>query len=207
MATGMVRAPRMAEPLAGKVAWVAGVGEGSSELARETGQAAALLLAAKGARVLVSGAVERTLGACVGEIAHAGGQARHLVAQLKTADDARACVAAARERFGSLDIAVFCCSGQLEGVARAFDAARDSIGRGGRLVVLVAEPAGEPRVAPFVQEVARLFQPRGITCNAVLLSALPPPVRAVEPADIAALAAFLAGPEGAVISGATVTVA
>jgi NAD(P)-dependent dehydrogenase (short-subunit alcohol dehydrogenase family) len=196
----------MVEPLAGKVAWVAGVGEGTGALARGMGQATALLLAAKGARVLVSGGVEKSLGACVGEIAHGGGQARHVVAELRTAEDARACVTAACERFGSLDVAVFCCSGQLEGVARAFDAARDSIARGGRLLVLVAEPAGEPRVAPFVQEVARLFAPRGITCNAVLVSALPPVLRAAEPEDIAEVAAFLAGPGGAVISGTTLTV-
>jgi NAD(P)-dependent dehydrogenase (short-subunit alcohol dehydrogenase family) len=197
----------MAEPLAGKVAWVAGEGEGATELARGVGQAAALLLAARGARVLVSGADERSLGACVGEIAHAGGQARHIVARLETADDARACVAAAKDRFGALDVAVFSCPGQLEGVARAFDAARDAIGRGGRLVLLVAEPIGEPRVAPFVHEVARLFAPRGITCNAVLVSPVTPPIRAAEPEDIAELAALLAGPAGAVVTGATLTVA
>jgi NAD(P)-dependent dehydrogenase (short-subunit alcohol dehydrogenase family) len=197
----------MVEPLAGKVAWVAGVGEGTSELSRSIGHAAALLLAARGARVLVSGAEERALGMCVGEIAHAGGQARHLVAALRTADDARACVNAARERFGALDIAVFSCSGQLEGVARAFDAARDSLAKGGRLMVLVAEPVGDPRVAPFVQEVARLFAPRGITCNAVLVCAGPPAIRASEPEDVAELAAFLAGPAGVVITGTTLTVA
>ena len=84
----------MREPLAEKVAWVAGVGEGTSELARGVGRAAALLLAARGARVLVSGAEERAVGACVGEIAHGGGQARHLAVALRTTAGrrARACV-------------------------------------------------------------------------------------------------------------------
>jgi NAD(P)-dependent dehydrogenase (short-subunit alcohol dehydrogenase family) len=196
----------MPEVLAGKVAWVAGVGEGTGELARGIGHAAALLLAARGAQVLVSGADERALGACVGHIAHGGGKARHLVAKLETAADARACVAAARERFGALDIAVFSCVGPLEGVARAFDAVRDAIGRGGRLVLLVAEPAGEPRVAPFVHEVARLFAPRGVTCNAVLVGDVRAPIRAAEAEDIAELAALLVGPAGAVLTGATLTV-
>jgi NAD(P)-dependent dehydrogenase (short-subunit alcohol dehydrogenase family) len=196
----------MAEPLAGKVAWVAGVGEGTGELARGIGRATALLLAAKGARVLVTGAEERKLGECVGEIAHGGGKARHLVAELRTVDDARKCIDAARERFGSLDIAIFCSTGPLEGVARAFDAARDVVGRGGRFLVLRAEPEPESRVVPFVQEVARLFAPRGITCNAIVASALPAPVRPAQPEDVAALAVFLTGPEGVVVTGATLPV-
>jgi NAD(P)-dependent dehydrogenase (short-subunit alcohol dehydrogenase family) len=194
----------MSEPLAGKVAWVAGVGEGTSDTARGVGRASALLLAARGARVLVSGADERALGACVGEIAHGGGQARHIVCGLQTPDDARACVEAARERFGGLDLAVFGCAASLEGVARAFDVAKDAIRRGGRLV-LVAHGA-ESRVPAFVQEVARVFAPRGITCNAVLCGALPPAIRAAEPEDVAELVALFAGPAGEVISGATLTV-
>ncbi|MGO8991863.1 MAG: SDR family NAD(P)-dependent oxidoreductase [Polyangiaceae bacterium] len=194
----------MVEPLAGKVAWVAGVGEGATELERGVGGASALLLAARGARVLVSGAREKALGACVGEIAHAGGQARHVVAELRTADDARICIDGARDRFGALDVAVFAGS-PLEGVARAFDAARDAMRRGGRLVLL-APSDSEPRASAFVREVARVFAPRGITCNAVLLAAKPAPIRVAEPEDVAELVAFLSGPAGEVVTGATLTV-
>jgi NAD(P)-dependent dehydrogenase (short-subunit alcohol dehydrogenase family) len=196
----------MSDELAGKVAWVAGVGAGTGDRARRLGHATALLLAAKGARVLVTGENERALGACVGEIAHGGGQARHLVAKLGTAEDARACVAAATERFGGLHFVVH-CSGVLEEAARAFDGGRDAIGRGGRLVVLVAEPPGEPRVGPFVREVARVFAPRGITCNAVVAGDVVPPTRAAEPEDFAELAASLAGPLGAVVTGTAILVA
>jgi len=196
----------MGEALGGKVAWVAGVGDGTSERAREIGRAVALLFAAKGARVLVTGADEKTIGRCIGEIAHGGGQARHFVAKLETGDDARASVAAARERFGALDVVVLCVSGALDGAARAFDAARAEIGRGGKLVLVVADPPGDPRVAPFVREVAKLFAPRGIPCNAVLVGDVPPPIRAAEAEDIAELAAILAGAGGDVMTGATLTV-
>jgi NAD(P)-dependent dehydrogenase (short-subunit alcohol dehydrogenase family) len=195
----------MPEPLAGKVAWVAGVGEGTTELARELGQATALRLAARGAQVLVTGATEKALGACVGEIAHAGGTGRHLVAALRTAEDARACVAGVVERFAALDVAVF-ASTDLEGVARAFDAARDSMRRGGRLVLLFAAAGRDPRVSAFVQEVARAFAPRGITCNALLVGAVTAPIRAAEAEDVAELVAFLAGPAGEVVSGTALTV-
>jgi NAD(P)-dependent dehydrogenase (short-subunit alcohol dehydrogenase family) len=191
----------MGEPLAGKVAWVAGVGEGAGDLLRGVGRASALLLAARGARVLVSGPDERALGACVGEIAHGGGQARHIVTELRTSVDARASVEAARERFGRLDLAVIASAGSLEGVARAFDAARDAIQRGGRLV-LVAQ-GGEERVPAFVQEVARVFAPRGITCNAVLLGAVPVAIRTAEAEDVAELVLSLASRTGEAISGAT----
>jgi NAD(P)-dependent dehydrogenase (short-subunit alcohol dehydrogenase family) len=194
----------MAEPLAGKVAWVAGVGEGTTELARGLGQASALLLAARGAHVLVTGPAEKALGACVGEIAHAGGAGRHLVAGLRTADDARACVAGALERFGALDVAVF-ASTDLEGVARAFDAARDSMRRGGRLILLFAASGRDPRVSAFVQEVARAFAPRGITCNAILAGAVTPPIRPAEAEDVAELVAFLASPAGDVVTGTALT--
>jgi NAD(P)-dependent dehydrogenase (short-subunit alcohol dehydrogenase family) len=191
------------DPLAGKVAWVAGVGEGTSELGRGLGRSSALLLASLGARVLVTGVDERALGTCVGEIVHGGGTARHLVSALRSAEEARASVAGLMERFGSLDVAVV-ASTALEGVARAFDAARDSMGRGGRLVLVVSASAHEPRVTAFVQEVARAFAPRGITCNAVLAGAVSAPIRAAEAEDVAELVAFLCGPAGEVVSGTTI---
>jgi NAD(P)-dependent dehydrogenase (short-subunit alcohol dehydrogenase family) len=191
----------MAEWLAQKVAWVACMGEGSQDLA----DAAALLLAARGARVLVTGPDEKALGACVGEIAHAGGIARHLLAPLQTTDDARACIAGAVERFGALDVAVFVSGGALEPVARAFDAAKSAIGKGGRLVLVA--PGRDPRVTAFVQEVARVFAPKGLTCNAVLTGAAPKATRAAEPEDVAELVLAFCGRAGDPVSGAALPVA
>jgi NAD(P)-dependent dehydrogenase (short-subunit alcohol dehydrogenase family) len=189
----------MTESLAGKVAWVAGVGEGA------VGHAIALVLAARGGKVLVTGAAERLLGACVGEIAHAGGTARHLVSTMTTVEDARACVAGAVERFGGLDVGVFVIEKELESVARAFDAAKASMRPGGRLVVVAQ--AGDPRVSELVREVARVFAPSKLTCNAVLAGAAPKAIRAGEPEDVAAIVAFLCSPAAEAISGATLPVA
>lgn len=66
----------------------------------EIGRAVALALAAQGARVVVSGPVERSLGETVGEIAYGGGKARHVVG------DPNAAAARAREVFGPVDIVV-----------------------------------------------------------------------------------------------------
>jgi NAD(P)-dependent dehydrogenase (short-subunit alcohol dehydrogenase family) len=195
----------MVAPLAGKVAWVAGVGEGTGELAVGVGRAAALLLSARGARVLVTGATEKTLGACVGEIAHGGGAARHLVSALRTTDEARACVASAVERFGGLDVAVVVTGGELEGAARAFDAAKAAMPRGGRLILVA--PGRDPRIADFVQEVARAFAARGLACNAVATGSAAKLTRDAEPEDVAELIALLCGRAGDVVTGATLPVA
>src|SRR5207244_128683 len=62
-------------PMAGgevQVALVVGGGEG-------IGRAVALALAARGASVILLGADERRVAEVVGEIAHGGGRARHVV--------------------------------------------------------------------------------------------------------------------------------
>lgn len=82
-----------------KVAWVAGGGEG---LGREV----ALLLAARGARVFVTGPDERRLGETVGEIANGGGKARHLRGDPGSLEHRNAAAARAREVFGGLDVVV-----------------------------------------------------------------------------------------------------
>jgi NAD(P)-dependent dehydrogenase (short-subunit alcohol dehydrogenase family) len=85
--------------LGGQVAIVTGGGKG-------IGRAIALELAGRGARVLVSGRDERALGETVGEIAHAGGQARHLAGDVRDEAHGRALVARATETWGQLDIVV-----------------------------------------------------------------------------------------------------
>src|ERR1022692_4514441 len=80
----------MARLLDGQVALVTGGGKG-------IGRAIALELSAGGARVLVTGRDERALGETVGEIAHGGGQARHLVGDVREEPHARAAAAKATE--------------------------------------------------------------------------------------------------------------
>lgn len=85
--------------VAGKVAWVTGAGRG-------IGRAIALELAARGAKVLVTGKSERTIGEAVGEIAYQGGVARHFVANVCEPDALEAAARRAVELWGSLDIVV-----------------------------------------------------------------------------------------------------
>jgi hypothetical protein len=85
---------RMRRKLDGQVAVVAGGGEG-------TARSVALLLAARGARVVVTGKDERALGETVGEIAHGGGQARHVVTE-----DLGPAVERALSVFGRVDVVV-----------------------------------------------------------------------------------------------------
>jgi len=85
--------------LEGRVAWVTGGGKG-------IGRSIALHLAARGARVLVTGREEKALAGVVGEIANGGGQARHLVSDVREARDLEAAVKKAVDAFGGLDIAV-----------------------------------------------------------------------------------------------------
>jgi len=90
----------MAEPsLAGQVAIVTGGGKG-------IGRAIALELAGRGASVIISGREERALGEVVGEIAHAGGRARHLAGDVRDEAHALALVARGIAEWGRLDIVV-----------------------------------------------------------------------------------------------------
>jgi NAD(P)-dependent dehydrogenase (short-subunit alcohol dehydrogenase family) len=86
-------------PLDGKVALVTGGGTG-------IGRAIALELSARGARLLVTGRNERPLGEVVGELANAGGQARHLAGDVRDPAHARGAVARAVETWGHLDLVV-----------------------------------------------------------------------------------------------------
>jgi len=88
-----------ARSLDGQVAIVTGGGKG-------IGRAIALELSACGARVLVTGRDERALGETVGEIAHGGGKARHLVGDVREMSHARAAAAAVVETWGSLSVVV-----------------------------------------------------------------------------------------------------
>ena len=83
-------------PLRGHVALITGGGKG-------IGRAIALELAAQGASVVVTGRDERSLGETVGEIASAGGQARHLAGDVRDDGHMRAATARAIDTWGRLD--------------------------------------------------------------------------------------------------------
>jgi NAD(P)-dependent dehydrogenase (short-subunit alcohol dehydrogenase family) len=164
--------------LEGKVAWVAGGGEGF-------GRAVALALSARGARVLVTGPAERALGETVGEVVHGGGKARHLVVPPGDAAAANGAAERARELFGGLDVVVVAGPATVDDDATAlratlldahlaFDAAIAQMRSAGRLFAVRA--FGRPPVAAamldagllgLVRAVAQTLEGRGITCNAV----------------------------------------
>jgi NAD(P)-dependent dehydrogenase (short-subunit alcohol dehydrogenase family) len=102
--------------LDGNVAWVTGGGRG-------IGRAIALELASRGAKVLVSGRSEGPLGEVVGEIAHQGGRAKHLVADVRRPADLDAAARTAVETFGGLDIVV-----ANAGTSGAFPIGADDVG-------------------------------------------------------------------------------
>src|SRR5258708_26860714 len=85
--------------LEGQVAIVTGGGKGS-------GRAVALELAARKASVLITGRDERALGEAVGEMANAGGRARHLVGDVREPEAAARAVARAKELWGGIHIVV-----------------------------------------------------------------------------------------------------
>ncbi|HXX66035.1 MAG TPA: SDR family NAD(P)-dependent oxidoreductase [Polyangiaceae bacterium] len=85
--------------LEGQVAVITGGGKG-------IGKAIALHLSAHGVRVLLTGRDERALGDTVGEIAHAGGQARHWVGDVRDHAHVRAAVERAVSAWRRLDVVV-----------------------------------------------------------------------------------------------------
>src|SRR5580658_313806 len=88
----------MAEPfLSGQVAVVTGGGKG-------IGRAIALELAGRGARVLVAGRQERALGEVVGEIAHGGGQARHIAGDVRDEAYLQTLISRATDTWGRIDL-------------------------------------------------------------------------------------------------------
>ncbi len=85
--------------LDGQVALITGGGKG-------IGRAIALELAARGVRVVVTGRDERALGETVGEIAAAGGKARHVVGDVRDSAHGAAATARAIDTWSRLDVVV-----------------------------------------------------------------------------------------------------
>lgn len=91
--------PSVRHELGEHVALVTGGGRG-------IGRAIALGLAARGAKVVVTGRDERALGETVGEIVYQGGAARHLAGDVRDRAHLEAAVARAEEVFGPLTVVV-----------------------------------------------------------------------------------------------------
>jgi NAD(P)-dependent dehydrogenase (short-subunit alcohol dehydrogenase family) len=70
------------------------------------GREIALALAARGVRIVVTGADERAIAEIVGEIAFGGGKARHVAGDPTDPAVVRAAVARATETFGAINLAV-----------------------------------------------------------------------------------------------------
>src|SRR3978361_2213027 len=83
----------------GKVIAITGASSGM-------GEATALLLAERGAKVVLGARRADRLQALAGRIAHAGGTAAYAPTDVTRRDDLTALVALARERFGGLDVIV-----------------------------------------------------------------------------------------------------
>jgi hypothetical protein len=130
--------------LEGRVALVTGLADPGS-----LAYAVALSLAARGARVIVSGEHERQLGEVVGEVANAGGKARHVAGRADDPAHHAASVARAMEVFGALDLVVAC---DLRGAGLAVRAAAPHMRPPRRAVVVSA--AAEREHAPSVLALA-----------------------------------------------------
>jgi NAD(P)-dependent dehydrogenase (short-subunit alcohol dehydrogenase family) len=246
--------------LAGKRAWVTGGGKG-------IGRSIAHALAARGARVLVTGRDEAALAAVVGEIACAAGSARHLVCDVRDPDALEAAAAHAVSLFGGLDVVVANAgiSGRtpvgearerardivetnLLGAYYTFAAALPRMSGPGRLLAVssVLAKFGVPGYAAYcaskagvlglVRALAHEAAPKRITVNAIVpgwvdtdmadeglaeigraTGQTPAEVKAdavkafplgrfVEPGEVGALAAFLAGPSGDAITGQALSI-
>jgi NAD(P)-dependent dehydrogenase (short-subunit alcohol dehydrogenase family) len=85
--------------LEGQTALVTGGGKG-------IGRAIALALAARGARIVITGREERALGETVGELANAGAKARHVTGDVRDPAHLDRAVERAIEVFGRLDIVI-----------------------------------------------------------------------------------------------------
>ena len=159
--------------LDGKVAWVGGIARGN-----ETGRAVALLLASRGASVLVTGTEERVVGACVGEIAHGGGRARHAVADAETSEGASQATQAAVERFGGVDVAVVVAASPARALA-AWEAVATVLRPGGRFVA-IARANAPAEAFPLVATCAANAEGRRSTFNLVVTSSEGEPEAAAE---------------------------
>ncbi|WP_225821173.1 SDR family NAD(P)-dependent oxidoreductase [Streptomyces naphthomycinicus] len=107
----MTIAPTTRARFSGRTALVTGAGSG-------IGRGVALALAGEGAQVVVAGRRREPLDETVALIEREGGKALAVTADVSRAEDLRALVAAAVDRFGSLDVAVN-NAGVLEGRGRS----------------------------------------------------------------------------------------
>jgi NAD(P)-dependent dehydrogenase (short-subunit alcohol dehydrogenase family) len=166
----------LASSLEGQVALVTGGGEG-------IGRAVALLLSSRGARVVITGSKERALGEVVGEIANAGGKARHLAGDLGDPTVLDAAVAKAVDVFGALHLVVATASHAAgDGGHTLFRTAVAKMAQPGRLIDVTVDGQAAAKLTALEGELG--LAARGITWRAVV------PAAASEPEDVAELVAI-----------------
>jgi hypothetical protein len=167
------------------------------------GRAIALALSARGVRIVVTGSVEKALGETVGEIAHGGGKARHVVGQGRGSAVLETAVLRAKEAFGALDIVI---DTELTDVEYMFEAMSPELRSSGR-VLLVTSARSQDAMAPVVRERAGALLAKGVTCNAIVVANL---AAGDDGDDVAAdageLAVFLCTPAADRITGQAIAV-
>jgi NAD(P)-dependent dehydrogenase (short-subunit alcohol dehydrogenase family) len=148
--------------MVGEVALVFGGGEG-------LGRAAALALAARGVRVVVSGADERSIARVVGEVTCGGGTARHLAGDAGAPDRVEAAVEKALGAFGKLTYVLV--AGSSAAVAHAVAVVvAPRLGDGGRLIVIGdgGEDGARASVASVVSGLDPSVEASGATINGLV---------------------------------------
>ncbi len=174
----------LASSLEGQVALVTGGGEG-------VGRAVALLLSSRGARVVVVGPKERALGEVVGEIANAGGKARHLAGDVGDPKVLDAAVTKAIDVFGALHLVVAVAAAANDGGSdrthALFRAAVAKMTGPGRLIEETTLVEGDAAASMIALDTELGLRARGITCHTVV------PPAASEPEDVAELVAIACG--------------
>jgi len=182
--------------LEGQTALVTGGGQG-------IGRAVSLALSARGVRVVVTGRDEKALGETVGEIAHGGGKARHVVGDVRDPIQLSAAADRAIEVFGGLNIVVHADE---MGVECTFSMANARLPTPGRLLVATAH--ADPSLAGAVREQANALFAKGITCNAILLEGAEDASMDVDDAaaSIGELVVFLCGRAADGITGQAIAI-
>lgn len=184
---------------------------------RGQGAAVALGLAARGASIVVVGEDERRLGEIVGEIACAGGKARHVVhAPLdagtpgqvgpSASDVVAPGVRRAVETFGGLGVVIFVASPEdlRGGVLREMLRAASSSLPDDGVALVLGDHASRDELLSICSDAARSFAARGIPCNAVVRGAAFDDDR--DERALVDLVVFLIGASGRAVSGQAILV-
>ena len=187
--------------LEGQTALVTGGG-------KDIGRAVSLALSARGVRIVVTGRDEKALGETVGEIAHGGGKARHVVGDVRDPIQLGAAADRAIEVFGGLNIVILCHAVHFDemGAECTFSMAMARLPTPGRLLVATAH--ADPSITSAVREHATALFAKGITCNAILLEGVEDASMDIDDAaaSVGELVVFLCGRAADGITGQAISI-